>query len=103
MDSGVINNAWSEVSPAPGVPVQEFSVRWEGYLSVPTTRSIQLFTQADCGARVFLDGKPIIADRMPAFMGSSLYSGPYVRVLPPGDMFQGTVKTFSPPQVRSNM
>ena len=56
---------WNAASPAPGVPMQEFSVRWSGTLTPPGpgdyTFSLRKFHCYRCEVhevvRVFLDGK----------------------------------------------
>ncbi|XP_026193447.1 uncharacterized protein LOC34622979 [Cyclospora cayetanensis] len=84
-------------SPFPGVPVQSFSVRWDGYLVPTVSDRYRLFTYADCGIRVFLDDSPIIVDRMPAPEESAAFSEDPVQPLPPSG-FTGVAKIFSSPQ-----
>ncbi|OEH79438.1 PA14 domain-containing protein [Cyclospora cayetanensis] len=87
-------------SPFPGVPVQSFSVRWDGYLVPTVSDRYRLFTYADCGIRVFLDDSPIIVDRMPAPEESAAFSEDPVQPLPPSG-FTGVAKIFSSPQARA--
>ncbi|XP_053992478.1 uncharacterized protein LOC128883794 [Hylaeus volcanicus] len=60
-----IDFEWNARDPAPGVPYDGFSIRWSGSLEGPYTGEYIFSTVADCGARVFLNNKPIIVDRMP--------------------------------------
>jgi parallel beta-helix repeat protein len=55
-----INASWSSGSPAPEVPVDNFSARWQGFLYVPTTGNYNFYTQADDGVRLYLDGVQVI-------------------------------------------
>ena len=47
-------------SPAPGVPAEEFSIRWTGTVSAPKAGKYTLIVNSDDGVRVFLDGKKVI-------------------------------------------
>jgi beta-glucosidase len=47
-------------APAPGVPANNFSVRWTGTLTPPVTGEYRLVLSADDGCRLFLDDKPLI-------------------------------------------
>lgn len=96
-DDKKIDFVWTETSPADDIPYQHFSIRWDGYVSAPTTGSYQFITQADCGARIFLDGSPIIIDRMPTPIEGAAFTENAVRVLQPGD-YTDVAKTYSQPQ-----
>jgi beta-glucosidase len=61
----VINFEWNNVSPGPGVPAQNFSVRWTGELVPPVDGDYRLGMDTDGGSRIFLDGKKIIDDWAP--------------------------------------
>ncbi len=53
---------WGVMSPAPGIPVDDFSARWTGKL-VPTVSGKYRFGAiVDDGVRVYLDGKLIAED-----------------------------------------
>ncbi len=57
-----VNFDWGTGSPAPGIPVDEFSARWTGKL-VPTVSGKYHFGAiADDGVRIYLDGKLIAED-----------------------------------------
>jgi RHS repeat-associated protein len=45
-----------------GSKIDDYSVRWSGYLNVPTQGSYQFQTTADDGARLMVDGNPVIDD-----------------------------------------
>ena len=49
-------------APAPGLPEDQFSIRWTGKIIPPESRAYILGTRTDDGARLFLDGKLIIED-----------------------------------------
>jgi len=51
---------WWEDAPAPGVPVDSFSVRWTGSLVAPVTGSYALGVRAMGGARLFLDDSLLV-------------------------------------------
>ena len=47
-------------APAAGLPADGFSVRWQGYLYVPTDGQYSFFTSTDEGERLYLDGSMVI-------------------------------------------
>ncbi|MEJ2055587.1 MAG: PA14 domain-containing protein, partial [Calditrichaceae bacterium] len=51
-----INFTWG-ASPAPGVPADQFYVRWTGTIIPPETLVYNLGTRTDDGARLYVDGK----------------------------------------------
>jgi beta-glucosidase len=53
---------WNNVSPAPGVASQSYSIRWCGNLVPPVDGDYRLGVSTDGGSRLFLDGKKIIDD-----------------------------------------
>jgi hypothetical protein len=56
MDYQVATN-WGLESPAPEVPADHFSVRWQGWLIPPRKGKYTLYVHADDGARLFMDNK----------------------------------------------
>jgi beta-glucosidase len=60
-----VNFEWNNISPAPGVPAQNYSVRWTGELVPPVDGDYRLGIDTDGGSRLFLDGKKIIDDWAP--------------------------------------
>jgi beta-glucosidase len=60
-----INFEWNNVSPAPGFPPGNYSVRWAGELVPPVDGDYRLGVNTDGGSRLFLDGKKIIDDWNP--------------------------------------
>jgi beta-glucosidase len=48
--------------PAPGLPTENFSIRWKGEIQVAKAGRYQLMTNSDDGVRVFLDQKQVIDD-----------------------------------------
>lgn len=51
---------WGSGSPMAGIGVDNFSVRWTGYIKVPKTGTYTFYTKSDDGARVMIDGLIII-------------------------------------------
>lgn len=60
-----VNFEWNNVSPAPGLPPGNYSVRWSGELVPPVDGDYRLGLNTDGGSRLFLDGKKIIDDWNP--------------------------------------
>jgi beta-glucosidase len=56
---------WNNVSPAPGVPEENYSVRWTGELIPPVDGDYRLGANTDGGYRLFLDGKKFVDDPAP--------------------------------------
>ncbi|QKG57166.1 OmpA family protein [Hymenobacter sp. BRD128] len=56
----LIDFNWSHEPPLPGVPAEEFTVRWTGWLVPPTTGHYVLHLAIDDGARLWLDGKQLL-------------------------------------------
>jgi WD40 repeat protein len=51
---------WGAGAPDEGLPPDNFSIRWRGYLIAPRPGVYTLFVFADDGARVYLDEKPVL-------------------------------------------
>ena len=51
---------WLRAAPAVGLPVDNFSVRWTGFVQAPTTGSYRLQTQSDDGVRVWFNNVLVI-------------------------------------------
>src|SRR5215469_1278246 len=60
-----INFEWNSVSPGPGIPAQNYSMRWSGELVPPVDGDYRIGMDTDGGSRIFLDGKKIIDDWAP--------------------------------------
>ena len=56
---------WNNVSPAPNVPAEFFSVRWSGVLLPPVTGDYRLGASTDGGYRLYFDDKLLIDDWAP--------------------------------------
>lgn len=56
---------WNNVSPGPGVPAGNYSVRWSGELVPPVDGDYRLGASTDGGYRLYLDGKKIVDDSQP--------------------------------------
>jgi len=56
---------WNNISPGPGVPAWNYSVRWTGELVPPVDGDYRLGASADGGYRIYLDGKKFIDDSAP--------------------------------------
>ena len=46
--------------PVEGVPAEDFSARWVGWLRVPTSGHYVLYVDVDDGARLWLDGRQLL-------------------------------------------
>jgi beta-glucosidase len=53
---------WGMMSPAPGIPADDFSARWTGKLVPTITGKYRFGAIVDDGVRVYLDGKLIVED-----------------------------------------
>ncbi|MBO3842542.1 MAG: glycoside hydrolase family 3 C-terminal domain-containing protein [Candidatus Brockarchaeota archaeon] len=51
---------WGAGSPGPGIPEDDFSVRWTGRLVAPKTGVFEIGVASDDGARLWLDGRLLI-------------------------------------------
>ena len=60
-----VNFEWNNISPGPGVPAQNYSVRWSGVLVPPVDGDYRLGVQTDGGSRLFLDSRKIVDDWNP--------------------------------------
>jgi len=56
---------WNNVSPGPGVPPGNYSVRWTGELVPPVDGDYRLGGSTDGGYRIYLDGKKFVDDSAP--------------------------------------
>ncbi len=65
-----VNFAWDNVSPAPNVPPEFFSVRWTGILTPPVDGDYRLGTSCDGGCRLFLNDKILLDDWTPLTHGN---------------------------------
>src|SRR5713226_6554057 len=61
----VVDFEWNNVSPGPGVPAGNYSVRWSGELVAPVDGDYRLGASTDGGYRLYLDGKKILDDSAP--------------------------------------
>jgi len=55
-----LNFYWHNLSPAPGVNPDNFSVRWSGYISVPVSGEYEMDFSADGRGRIFVNNKLFI-------------------------------------------
>ena len=53
---------WNNISPAPGIPVEGYSIRWSGSLVPPVDGDYRLGAASDGGFRLYLDNKLLIDD-----------------------------------------
>jgi len=101
---------WNAAAPAPGVPMQEFSVRWSGTLTPPAagdyTFHLRKFHCYRCEVeelvRVFLDGKLMIESRQsnpPPQRSAVTSSSGYTR-RPPEPSFQAHFDNVRPHTLR---
>ena len=57
-----VNFDWGMSNPGPGLPADDFSVRWTGKISPEVSGKYQFGAIADDGVRIYLDGKLIAED-----------------------------------------
>jgi len=62
---GNVDFEWNNVSPGPGVPAGNYSVRWTGELVPPVDGDYRLGGSTDGGYRIYLDGKKFVDDSAP--------------------------------------
>jgi YVTN family beta-propeller protein len=55
-----VNFEWGTSSPGAGVPVDSFSVRWVGQVSVATSGNYVFQTSSDDGVRLYLNGAQLV-------------------------------------------
>jgi hypothetical protein len=55
-----VNLPFSTASPGPGVPADNYAVRWVGQIRPRFSETYTLFTRSDDGARLFIDGRLVI-------------------------------------------
>ncbi|MGB4855794.1 MAG: PA14 domain-containing protein, partial [Candidatus Dechloromonas phosphoritropha] len=53
-------STWGEGSPAPGVPADNFSVRWSGWVQAPASGTFTFYVNADDGCRLWIDDQVVI-------------------------------------------
>jgi outer membrane protein OmpA-like peptidoglycan-associated protein len=51
---------WSRLGPAPGVPAENFSVRWTGWLAPPVSGRYLLHVSVDDGMRIWLNDRLLV-------------------------------------------
>jgi len=56
----VINFNWRNGSPFPGIPRDNFSVRWSGYVTPDYTQMYTFYVKTDDGVRVWVNNKLLI-------------------------------------------
>jgi len=54
-----VDFTWNDV-PAPGLPADEFSVRWEGYVEAPADGVYTISTRSDDGVRLWVGGQKVV-------------------------------------------
>lgn len=73
----VINFDWDQQSPIPAYGVQDFMVRWTGYLTVPTSGTYELGAWGDDGLRIKLNNNTVMENwtngSKPLAWGSGVY------------------------------
>jgi beta-glucosidase len=55
-----LSNTWWNLSPAPGVQVDNFSIRWSGYITAPTTGIYEFSLSSDDYSRLYINNTLII-------------------------------------------
>ena len=57
-----VNFNWGAAAPGTGVPADNFSARWTGYVLTPSAGAYQFQTVSDDGVRVFVNGQQVISN-----------------------------------------
>jgi beta-glucosidase len=57
-----IDFSWNNVSPAPGIPATNYSIRWSGVLIPPVDGDYRLGASSDGGYRFYIDNKLFLDD-----------------------------------------
>jgi hypothetical protein len=60
----MVDDNWSDTPPAPGIPLEHFSARWTG--TVTPDRPAQLGIRMEEGGRLWLDGRMVVDQWIPA-------------------------------------
>ncbi len=55
-----VNFSWGAGSPAPGLPVNNFSARWSGQVLAPSSGTYRFQTNSDDGVRLWVNGAQVI-------------------------------------------
>ena len=55
-----VNFDFGDSAPAPGLPADQFSVRWSGTVQAPATGRFTFITESDDGVRLWVDGRLMI-------------------------------------------
>lgn len=55
-----VNFNWKVNSPDPLIDIDNFSVRWTGWVHAPTTGSYVFYTESDDGVRLWVNNQPLI-------------------------------------------
>jgi len=58
----VVDFSWTDEPPLPGMPTDNFSIRWTGQVMAQRTGEYTFMTSTDDGARLWVDGKQLIDD-----------------------------------------
>jgi len=57
-----VDFVWNNISPGPGIPVENYSVRWSGELVAPVDGDYRIGATSDGGYRLYFDNKLLIDD-----------------------------------------
>jgi YVTN family beta-propeller protein len=60
-----VDFGWNQAAPGPGVPADDFSVRWTGQVGTKVSGSYRFRTVSDDGVRVFVNGTQVINNWTP--------------------------------------
>ncbi len=73
---GQVDFDWGTGAPLPGMPVDDFTVRWLGQVLATDSEDLTLVVRSDDGVRVWLDGVLVINDWVARAPSESRYTFP---------------------------
>ena len=55
-----LSNTWWNLSPAPGIQVDNFAIRWSGYITAPTSGTYEFNLSSDDYSRLYINNRLVI-------------------------------------------
>jgi hypothetical protein len=75
----VVNFDWGNGSPGPGVPADQFSARWTGFIVIEVTGTYTFWTNSDDGVRLWVGENIVVqnwTDHAPTWNSGSIVLSP---------------------------